>query len=175
MSEIKKINEIISEVKKSNVMRSMPLGYSCGYPVIIVKQSRVCAVLPFLRYKVTGFVDKTEVYPVCFLVTYAIKDGVITAFEDLTENPVFENVDFGTPVGFFRHDSIKNLSKGEYKEKQAQLYSYYDSFIASLINKEEYPAEQLKEFRGLLSTLLEPSLKPFYEALYPSFYHTCVE
>ncbi len=175
MSEYKKMNEIIQEIKNSNIMLSMPLGYTNGYPILTVKNARVCAVIPYLKYKVTGIKDKTEVYPIRYLVTYSVKDGVITAFEDLKENKLFAEADFSKPVGLFRHDSIKDLGKTEYKEKQAELYEMYDSFAAAMIEGGEYPAAKLKEFRALLSKMLEPSLKPFYEALYPAFCATCME
>ena len=175
MSEIKKMNEIIADVRKSNVMLSMPLGYTCGYPVITVKHARACAVLPFLKYKVTGAVDKTQVFPIRFLVTYSVKDGVITAFEDLQENPAFEGVDFNEPVGLFRHDAIKELSKSEYKEKQQELYAMYDRFTEAVVAGEDYPAGELEKFHALLSKMTEPSLKPFYRALYPAFYANCME
>ena len=119
--------------------------------------------------------DKTQVFPIRFLVTYSVKDGVITAFEDLQENPAFEGVDFNEPVGLFRHDAIKELSKSEYKEKQQELYAMFDRFTEAVVAGEDYPAGELEKFHALLSKMTEPSLKPFYRALYPAFYANFME
>lgn len=175
MSEYKSVAEIIDEIGSSKPRANMPLGYSSGYPVITLKKDRISLVVPYLKYKMNGKPDQTLVYPIRYLITYAVRDGVITAFEDLKENKHFENVDFEKPIGLFRHDSIKNLKKQEYIEKRDQLFALYDGFIASLIEKKDFPMEDLKKLKELLSLLLEPSLKPIYKALYPNFYKMCIE
>ncbi len=175
MSEYKTINEIIKQIKTSKPYLTLPLGYVNGYPVLTLKNDRICAVIPYLKYKKTGEVDKTQVYPIRYLITYAIKDGVIVALEDLKNSEMFRDFDFEKPVGLFRHDAIKELTKDEYTKKQQQLYALYDSFAEALIDKKDYPLQNIRNMKSLLSTLLEPSLKPFYKTLYPNFYKNCIE
>ena len=175
MSEYIKMNEILAQIRTSKPFRSLPLGYVSGYPVVTVKNGRVCAVVPFLRYRITGEKDKTQVFPICYLFTYAVKDQVIVSVEDLRENKAFEGVDFARPIGYFRHEAIQDLTKEEYREKQQELYALYDSFIAALIDGEKYPVQSLKKAQELFGLLVEPCLKPFYETLYPNFYKNIIK
>ena len=175
MSEYKSTKEILAQIRTSKPFCKMPLGYVNGYPIVTVKNGRVCIVVPFLKYKKTGEVDKTLVYPIRYLMTYAVKDQVIMSLEDLSTNKAFEGFDFNAPVGCFRHEAVKELTKAEYTQKQQELYELYDSFAAALIEKKEYPVSDLKRFRELLGILVEPCLRPFYKTLYPNFYKNCIE
>ena len=154
---------------------SIPIGYVQGYPIIAYKDGHPYLLIPYLRYKVTGEVDKTLVYPIRFLVSYSLKDCRFVGFYDLTKIKNFENFDFSKPVGYFRHDGIKTLSKTAFKEKQQELYAGYSVLIRNLYaimgggEKADISAEE-KKFGELLSLLLEPSLKPFYHYLSTNFY-----
>ncbi len=172
MSQYRSINEIFKEIRSSKPYYMMPMGYVSGYPMLTVKSSRVCVAVPYYKYHITGEVDQTEVYPIRYVITYAVQDGVIVASEDLQKNKAFAQVDFNKPVGTFRHDSIKSLNKHQYAEKQQELYGMYDNLIAAMIENRDYPIEQLQQFKDLLSTLVPPSLKPFYQVLHPHFYRS---
>lgn len=174
MSGTRSTTEILAQLKTSKAVMNLPLGYVNGYPVITVKNGRVCLVVPYLKYKKTGEVDKTLVYPIRYLVTYSVKDGVVTSVEDLAENKGFAGFDFSAPVGYFRHDAIKELTKTAYSEKQSRLYQLYDCFIDALTEKKNFQAKALHEMKELLSLLIEPSLKPVYKTLYPNFYKNCI-
>lgn len=167
------LNEIIREVQRSKFVSccAMPLGYKPALPVLKILNSKLCLVIPFVRYKITGEVDKTQVFPIKYTVTVLLPEAKPIAFEDFTYKPEFKDVSFGEPIGLFRHDSIKQFSKYEYAQKREELFGMYEKIIASLIYGENYTQEDDAEFSKLLNIMLEPSLKPFYEAIDSDFYN----
>ena len=176
MSDIKKMSDLLKEVKSSKFVFScsMPLGYTYGYPIITVRNGQVLAVIPFLKYKSTGVVDKTLVYPIRYTVTYSYEKKSIVGFEDLQANMFFSKLEFNKPIGYFRHDAIKHLLRADYMDKQQELYKKYDAYVSALLYKEPYSGKDLESFRELLSMMLEPSLKPMYKALSPGFAKICI-
>ena len=166
------INKFLKEAKTSDFQLNcgMPLGYVTGFPIISAVGKKLCLKVPFLKYKVTGEVDKTLVYPVKYVITYSLPDMKPVCFEDLSYNKAFSKIDFSQPIGFFRHDAIKNLNKAAYKEKKEELIGMYDKLASALINNTPYTREDEAEFRNLLSIMLEPSVKPIYKSLDGKFY-----
>ncbi len=164
--------EIIKEVKTSEFLLNcrLPLGYVSGYPILQIKNDRLCMLIPYLKYRTTGEVDKTLVYPIKYTLTVSLPDKKFIGFEDLAFNPVFGKVDFNKPIGLFRHDSIKDLNKTEYRTKKSELYSMYDLAANAVLGTADYSDEDAEEFSQLLSALLEPSLKPIYKVLDADFY-----
>ena len=91
-------------------------------------------------------------------------------YEDLSVNAVFSKIDFEKPIGYFRHESIKNFTKQEYKAKKEELYAMYDKIINALLNNARYTEADNDAFKTLLNIMIEPSLKPMYTALDEEFY-----
>lgn len=149
---------------------AMPIEYRAGLPILKIVNNQLCVVIPFLKYKITGEVDKTQVFPVMYTITASLPTGKIVGFEDLRFNPEFAGTDFSTPVGLFRHDSIKQLTKQEYVQKRALLFEMYEKIIASILYGEEYTESDDNAFSELLNMLLEPSLKPYYKLIDNDFY-----
>ena len=123
---------------------SMPMGYVPNLPILCILNGNLCMKIPFLKYKVTGEIDKTFVYPTRYVATVIIPEEQIVAFEDLSLKGAFAKVVFSDPIGTFRHDAIKDYDKG-------------------------YSADDEKKFRKLFNTILEPSLRPFYKAIDKNF------
>lgn len=169
----KKINiaETLKEIRTSNFIHNcnIPLGYTNGLPILQIKNDKLCVLIPYLMYKVTGEPDKTLVLPVKYTVTVSLPDRNIVAFEDLSIDPIFKNVNFSKPIGYFRHESIKKLGKNEYKEKRAELLAMYDKIASAILYGEPYSEEDDKAFRELLNIIIEPSVKPIYRALDADF------
>ncbi|MGN0551029.1 MAG: hypothetical protein ACI4I4_04210 [Acutalibacteraceae bacterium] len=168
---------IIKEVNTSQFLLNckLPLGYVNGYPIIQIRNDRLCMLIPYLKFKTTGEVDKTLVYPIRYTATLSLPDKKFIGFEDLAFNPAFRKIDFNKAIGFFRHDSIKQYSKPEYREKRAELLSMYDKAEGAILYGEEYTDDDFESFRELLNIMLEPSLKPIYKALDADFYNTYFE
>ena len=126
---------IIQSLKTSDFILNcdIPLGYVAGLPIVQVKNNgSLCLVIPYLKYKITGPVDKTLVFPIKYTVTVKLPEERIVQFSDISVTAGYKTLDFSKPVGLFRHDSIKHLSKGEYRAKREELLSFYDKFLNSL-------------------------------------------
>lgn len=165
------ISKFLKEAKTSTFQSGcrMPMGYTAGLPIISAKCGKVCLKVPFLRYKVTGVVDKTLVFPIKYVLSYSMPNMFPIGFADLDFNVIFRKVDFTKPIGYFRHDAIKTLSKSEYESKRKELMAMYDELANALINNEAFKKEA--EFKALLNMLIEPSLKPIYKVLDKEFYN----
>ena len=101
--------------KRDEVRALIPMGYVPGIPMLAVKNEYLVAIVPFLKYKITGTVDHTLVFPVKYVMEFALPESTLTAFRDLAYEEQFAQVDFNKCIGFFRHEEIKNLSKEEYQ------------------------------------------------------------
>lgn len=160
----------LNQFKTSKVVQSLlPLGYVPNLPVVTSENDTLCLRVPFMRYKVTGKVDRTLVFPVRYVFTITVPDAVVVGFEDLAFNKAFVNVDFNKAVGIFRHEAVKNLKKAEYSALRSQLFAEYDKMIDFLANNTEYTESDKQAFIVLLNQVLEPSLKPFYHAIDNNF------
>lgn len=149
---------------------NIPMDYTAGLPIIQFRNSKVCILIPYLKYKITGEVDKTLVYPVKYAVKIVLPGAQPAGYEDLSVNAVFSKIDFEKPIGYFRHESIKNFTKQEYKAKKEELYAMYDKIINALLNNARYTEADNDAFKTLLNIMIEPSLKPMYKALDEEFY-----
>lgn len=165
------VKALLREIRCSEFVNAcqMPMGYTDGYPMFHRVNGKVYLVIPFLRFKVTGEVDKTLVFPIRYTVTAELPTGRIVSFQDLAADSRFRQVDFNKPIGLFRHDAIKELSKQEYQAAKEELYAAYDAVLASLIAGQEPAEDAVKAMAELLSRLAEPSQKPIYQALDSNF------
>lgn len=165
------IAQIVKNVKSGDFFKNscIPMGYVDGYPVLSVKNSKLCVVIPFLKYKVTGEVDKTLVYPIKYLITVAVEDEKIIGFENLEYNTAYRKIDFEKPIGFFRHEAVKKYNKTEFKEKREELFDMYSKVAMAITYNAPYTKNDDTEFRELLNAMLEPSLKPIYAAIDKDF------
>lgn len=165
------VKTLLRDIRCSEFVNAcqMPMGYVEGYPMFHRVNGKVYLVIPFLRFKVTGEVDKTLVYPIRYTVTAELPTGRITSFQDLSADSRFRKVDFDKPIGLFRHDAIKDLTKQEFAAVKDELYGAYDAVLASLLAGQEPTEEAVKAMAELLSRLAEPCEKPIYQALDSNF------
>lgn len=166
------IQSIIKKSKTSPFVLgcSMEMGYGPGIPILQIRNDSLCLLVPYLKYKATGKVDETRVYPIRYTVCLCLPKGTPVGYEDLSYDPRFEKSDLTKPVGLFRHESIKHLNKKEYALKQAQLYEQYDKVANMLLFDAPYTEEDEEEMSELLRLLVAPELLPIYRALDPNFY-----
>lgn len=167
------LKDIIKNFKVETFYLSsnIPMEYTIGLPILRIRNERLCLLLPFLKYKITGTVDKTLVYPIKYVFEVTLPDMKCVGYQDLSVDPKYCRVDFAKPIGFFRHEAIKNYSQSEYNELRDKLFAMYDKMIASLLEGTEYTEEDDKKFEELLKTMIEPSLKPIYKALDEDFFY----
>lgn len=160
----------LNQFKNSRAVQALiPLGFAPNLPIITSVNGTLCLKIPFLKYKVTGVVDKTLVYPIRYVITVSLSNLMIVSYEDLSYNETFSNVNFARSVGTFRHDAVKNLNKQEFADLRNKLFDEYDKMIAFLADGAEYTEADKELFINLFNRVLEPSLKPFYHAIDNNF------
>ena len=115
--------------------------------------------------------DKTQVYPIRFALTLVLPEKRMVEYKDLSVTPGFETVRYDTPVGYFRHEAIRDMSKAQYNAARAELFAEYDKVANALLYDAPYTEEDEAKMRSLLQKLCEPSLLPFYKALDGDFYN----
>lgn len=167
------IRTIVKNTSKTSIFKngSIPLGYVTDIPVLKQVNGKYCLAVPFINYKRTGVVDKTLVFPIKYVVTVSLPGGNIVGFEDLSYNAKFKKVDFSKPIGFFRHDAVKEYTKDEYDEKKAELYSAYSKIAEAKLEGQAVPENAEKTFSELIRIILEPSVYPIYKAIDEEFYN----
>lgn len=167
------IKTILKEIKTSDFVLAckIPLGYLQGLPILQIKNDRLCVTIPYLKYKVTGVVDKTLVFPIRYTITLSLPDKNVIGFSDLSFEPIFKNINYSKAIGYFRHDEIKHLNKDEFKAKKDELFAEYDKVINALLYGEEYSEENEEKMCKLMKMIIEPSLLPIYKALDEDFYN----
>ena len=165
------IEAVIKSLKTNKCIQysNFELGYVPGLPILSIMNGNLCMKVPYIKYKITGEVDRTYVYPTRYVVTISLPEGTIAGLEDLSYNKAFAHIEFNTPVGLFRHDAIKNLEKKAYTSLRSALFLEYDKIVKHLAHGQPYKAEDESHFKALLNVILEPSLIPFYTAIDADF------
>lgn len=156
--------------RRPEVRSLIPMGYVPNLPLLAVRAEQLVAIVPFLRYKVTGVIDHTKVFPVRYVLEYALPEQAVVGFRDLAATDRFVNTDFDKAVGFFRHPAINMLSAEAYRQLRRDTLALYDKLCASLIDDAPFTSEDDITLRNNLRALVEPSVKEFYEALDTDFY-----
>ena len=172
-----KTEEILKRMKTNEFLlnSNIPMGYNPGIPMLSLRNGDPCLIIPFLKYQMTGEIDKTRVFAPRFVVTVTANDGKIVKYEDLMYDSRFEEVDFRKPVGLFRHSSIRHLKKEDYNKMRKEIYALLDALSDSMTGKMEFDEMDAMKLNKKLSILLEPSMKPFYHAIDKTFFETYIK
>lgn len=167
------VKDLIKELKTSQFLLAceMPLGYVEGMPILQVRRGEPCLMIPFLRYRVTGKVDQTLVFPIRYAVTIRARDGKVVQFVDLTADGRFAKVDFNKPIGLFRHEAIRSWNKKTYAAKKDELMALYGKACDAILAGETVDPEIQTGMKELLSVMVEPCQMPVYQALDQGFYN----
>jgi len=172
-----KTEEILKSLKTNEFLlnSNIPMGYTPGIPMLSLRNGEPCLVIPFLKYQMTGEIDKTRVFAPRFVVTVVMNEGKVVKYEDLMYDSRFEEVDFRKPVGLFRHASIRHLKKEDYNKMRKDIYAMLDALSDSMMGKIEFDEMDSMKFNKLFSVLLEPSMKPFYHTIDKNFFETYIK
>ena len=111
---------------------SMPMGYVPNLPILCILNGNLCMKIPFLKYKVTGEIDKTFVYPTRYVATVLVPEEQVVAFEDLSLQRTFANVSFSDPIGTFRSKYIVVLAIPDFMAIYRN--DYFSTFIQTIFN-----------------------------------------
>lgn len=166
------VSELFTTIKnRKEIQAIVPMDYSPGMPVLTSRQDELCVEIPFLRYKVTGEKDRTLVYPVRYIAVYVIPEMQLISFEDLAYTEMSQSVDFNKPIGFFRHQSIINLTRKEYNDLRKRTLFGLDELANSLLGGTDFDLDKEKRLIADMSRIVEPSLYPLYKSIAPNFYN----
>ena len=171
MSDNFSLSDFLRELKSSDFVLGceMPMGYTPGLPTLLIKNDALIIQIPYLKYQTTGETDKTLVFPVRYVIELTLPDLKFINYKDLMFDSAYQTIDFSRPIGLFRHDTIKNLNKREYKAKKEELFKCYDEVVDYLLNDGEYTDSDENHFKELFSLMLEPSLYKMYRVLNKDF------
>ena len=148
------------------------MGYVPGMPVMKIKNNQLIAVVPFLRYKATGEVDRTLVYPIKYVMEYLIPENRLVGFKDLTIEEGFEDFDFDKVIGFFRHEAVKHMDREAFAAYKAETLSKLDKLVNFLLEENViYTSEDDKSLATNLQTIIEPFVSKHYAILDEDFYN----
>lgn len=170
------ITNLYATIKKRTEVRTLiPMGYVPGLPILAIKNECLVAIVPFLRYKMTGIKDRTLVFPTRYLMQFSLPDLTLTQYSDLAFEKNFSEVNFKKAIGFFRHDAVKGLDKESYLELRKAALLQYDKLCGMLINDAEYSDEDDLKLKKNLQILLEPSLHGMYKAIDADFFNKYIK
>ena len=187
------MNAFMRLLGKNTVIRSMiPLGFKAGAPLIRCQGDKVLLTVPYARYKTTGNIDGTLVYPMAYAATFvalpepqipeslaaAAKGkrtffpGKLVSFRALSFDPAFADVNFGKPIDTFRHEAIKGMSREQYEKEILTLYAAYEKVVGACLAGEAPAAMDKMNLKQLLGELIVPNQKAMYQKLDDEFYQT---
>lgn len=147
----------------------IPLGYTAGLPALHLQEKQASLSIPYLRYQMTGAVDKTLVFPPRFLFRFEWPSARITGFWDLAAEEKFRDVDFDTPLGLFRHESVRHMDRSLYRRKRSELLELSEKLLSAAKQGKRPDPRDEEAFRLLYNIMLEPFLKPLYREFAPDF------
>lgn len=166
------ITTLYANIKKRTEVRTLiPMGYVPGLPILTVKNQCLVAIVPFLRYKMTGVKDHTLVFPIRYIMEFSLPNSTLVKFVDLAMERQFSEIDFKKAMGFFRHDAIKHLDKSAYHELRIETLSLYDKLCDMLVYDASYSDNDDIHLRQNLKLLLEPSLYGYYKVIDIDFFN----
>lgn len=166
------ISSLYNELKKRPEVRALiPMGYVPTLPVLSIRNDELVIVVPFARYKVSGIVDKTMVFPIRYTMDFATPSLQVIGFKDLAYEELYAAVDFNKAAGFFRHEAIKDLDQNSYRELKAKALEGLDKIVDFLIGDYELSEVEDAETKSTLRHIVEPSLKSYYKYIDEDFFN----
>lgn len=164
------IQEFLKKMNTSVVVReNIPMGLGMGFPVLNIVGDRLLVSVFYYR-TILRPNDKTLLMPPEYFLTFDYPSAKLTSFQSLRLDQRYQKLDFGKPVGTFRHEAIKHLNRDEYKQMKIELFDVLNRLIAYLGDEGEFTQKDEEKLHQLYSMMTEPSLHPFYNAISPIFF-----
>jgi len=162
--------QFIINIKQSVIAKSLiPMGYAVGFPGVSIRDEHLCLVVPFFGFERSPEPDKSKVYPIRYVITALWVNGKIVEYVDMAYSAANSAVDYSTPIGTFRHEALKSVNSGQYRELRALAYDQYDKLLSYIQNDTVYTSDDDSSLAKLLHLLVEPALIPQYRLLMPEF------
>lgn len=160
--------DFVRKANRSDTRRRLiPMEFSSGWPSISIKNNQICVTVPYFRSH-PGKDGKMLLFPISYLMTLTWPNAGVVEFASLKYRKEYKGIDFGKPVGIFKHDAVKDFIKEEYMAKRTTLFGLYDQLIDCITGQKEFM--QVEEMRGLFQIMMEPSLYTMYQNLARNFF-----
>ncbi len=171
------ISSLFESMKSREEVRLLiPMGYIPGMPILTIKNDQLVAAFPFLRYKITGEVDRTLVFPIKYVIEYLIPENQVVGFHDLSTDTDFADIKFNEFIGFFRHNAIKDLDKNAYSALKEETLNLYDKLVSFLLGEsDDFSQNEENKLRNNLLKIIEPFIFNVYERLDKDFYNKYIQ
>ena len=167
------ISRLYKELKgRAEVRALIPMGYVPGMPIITVKNDQLVTIIPFLRYKATGEIDRTLVFPIRYTLEYLLPECQLVGFKDLYVDPGYKDYDFEKVIGFFRHEAVRHMDKAAFASFRKDTLSKLDYLVDFLIGEnDDFSSLDDQSLASNLQTIIEPFVAKEYASLDIDFYN----
>ena len=173
--QLPKTEKLLKNVRKSPLfMQLIPQEAGIGLPIPLRKkigeEMKVYAILPCFGFNPVEK-GKTELFPPFAKITLQWSNQVPVEYVNLRfSDPAPElQLQWSGEIGTYPHDAVAGMTIGEYKAKRRELMQMYDEMFTALEDNSSLSQEWKQQFSNLFSTLIEPSLIPYYRVFGAKF------
>ncbi len=163
------VKKLIDDFNHSDFrMKSIPQEMVPGWPCLEKIGKTICLTLPFFSRRMEDD-GRVALFPIWCSVTVPI--GNPDRILDFTIYPMskkWSDTNYEKPVGYFKHEALKDVTKTEYISMRDELYGYIDEMAKAVYNG--VPFKNAKAASELFKKLMEPGLYPYYLRINQKFY-----
>lgn len=165
------IEILVKNVRKTPIFKQLvPMEAVSGWPIPSRRNNRVYVTLPFYGAQ-NQEKGKTALYPPLALITVDCLTLAVVKYVNMRYDNPWPQGNWQEIAGYFPHEAISKMTIREYKAKKKELMFLYDKIIQCLINGKQLDADTDAKFSAILTVMMEPGLKPFYQAINPNFFN----
>lgn len=169
------IQDFLKKINTNSVVReNIPMGLGMSFPVLNITGDRLLVSVFYYR-TILRPNDQTLLMPPEYFLTFDYPSAKLTSFQSLWLDSRYSKMNFGKPVGTFRHDAVKHLDRNGYRQMKTELFDVLNRLIAYLGDEGEFTQKDEEKLSQLYSMMTEPSLHPFYKAISPKFFERYIE
>ena len=136
-----------------------------GWPVPIRRHGSEYLCIPFFGLQQARGEQPVLIYPPFATITLSWPNLVVVEYVNLRWKKIWSEKELSTPAGTFPHPAVAGLKLAEYNEMHGRIMRYYDAMLNATMDE-----DGLREFKMLLSQMMEPALLPYYRKIFPKYY-----
>lgn len=169
-NQLSNIEILIKTIRRTPIFKQLvPMEAVSGWPIPVKRNGRVYVVLPFYGAQAQKK-GKTILYPPLALITVDCMTMVVVKYINMRFENSWPSGKWQEAAGHFPHEAICKMTVREYKAQKRQLMFLYDTIINCLIDGKKLDPQTDAQFAKIMSIMMEPGLKPFYQAISPRFF-----
>lgn len=172
--QLSQTEKLLKNIRKTPLfMQLIPQEAGIGLPIPlrrkIDEEMKVYAILPCFGFNPVEK-GRTKLFPPFAKITVQWSNKVPVEYVNLHfNNPAPKELHWSGEIGTYPHDAVAGMTIGEYKTKRRELMQMYDEMFTALENNSSLSQEWKQQFSSLFSTLIEPSLIPYYRVFGAKF------